>query len=41
MSEEFYERGQQVVLHEDKEYYPGADQIFGKSVEAIVEEEDH
>ena len=41
MSEEYYERGQQVVLHEDKQYYPEAEQIFGKGVEAIVEEEDH
>ena len=41
MSEEYYERGQQVVLHEEKQYYPEAQQIFGKGVEAIVEEEDH
>ena len=39
--EEYYERGQAVVLHEDKQYYPEAEKIFGKGVEAIVEEEDH
>ena len=39
--EEYYERGQAVVLHEDKQYYPEAEKIFGKGVEALVEEEDH
>ena len=33
--------GQQVVLHEDKQYYPDAEQVFGEGVEALVEEEDH
>lgn len=39
--EEFYQRGQEVVLHEDKQYYPEAEKVFGKGVEAMIEEEDH
>ena len=30
----------QVVLHEDKKYYPKALEIYGPDVEAIVQEED-
>jgi U5 small nuclear ribonucleoprotein component len=30
-----------VVLHEDKQYYPEAEKVYGAGVEAIVEEEDH
>lgn len=29
-----------VVLHEDKNYYPSALQVFGPEVETIVQEED-
>ena len=29
-----------VVLHEDKNYYPSAEQVFGPDVEALVQEED-
>eukprot|EP00055_Hartaetosiga_balthica_P000660 m.137158 g.137158 ORF g.137158 m.137158 type:complete len:969 (-) comp11333_c0_seq1:945-3851(-) len=29
-----------IVLHEDKQYYPTAEQVFGKDVEVIVQEED-
>lgn len=29
-----------VILHEDKQYYPTAEQVYGKEVEAMVEEED-
>ncbi|KAF3919503.1 hypothetical protein ABW20_dc0100864 [Dactylellina cionopaga] len=29
-----------VILHEDKQYYPTAEQVYGKDVEALVEEED-
>ncbi|KAL6759260.1 elongation factor EF-Tu-like protein [Haematococcus lacustris] len=29
-----------VVLHEDKKYYPSADEVFGPGVEALVMEED-
>ena len=39
--EEYYKRGHQIVLHEDKQYYPEAEKVFGKGVEALVEEEDH
>jgi len=39
--EEYYARGQEVVLHEDKQFYPEAAEVFGKDVEALVEEEDH
>ena len=34
------EIGQQVVLHEDKKYYPSAEEVFGEDVEALVEDED-
>lgn len=30
----------QVVLHEDKKYYPTADKIYGPGVETLVQEED-
>ncbi|KAJ1981745.1 U5 small nuclear ribonucleoprotein component [Dimargaris verticillata] len=30
----------QIVLHEDKKYYPSAEEVFGADVEALVEEED-
>jgi 116 kDa U5 small nuclear ribonucleoprotein component len=30
----------QVVLHEDKKYYPTAQEIYGPGVETIVQEED-
>ncbi|KAF3920878.1 hypothetical protein ABW21_db0205881 [Orbilia brochopaga] len=29
-----------VILHEDKQYYPTAEQVYGKDVEAMVQEED-
>lgn len=29
-----------VVLHEDKQYYPSASQIYGPDVETLVQEED-
>lgn len=34
------ERGMEVVLHEDKKYYPDAEEVFGPEVETIVQEED-
>lgn len=30
----------QVVLHEDKKYYPTAEEVFGPEVETVVQEED-
>ena len=30
----------QVVLHEDKKYYPTAEEVYGPEVETIVQEED-
>ncbi|KAI8063798.1 P-loop containing nucleoside triphosphate hydrolase protein [Gongronella butleri] len=30
----------QVVLHEDKKYYPSAEEVYGTEVEALVQEED-
>lgn len=30
----------QVVLHEDKKYYPSAEEVYGPDVETIVQEED-
>lgn len=29
-----------VVLHEDKKYYPSADEVYGPGVETLVQEED-
>ena len=29
-----------VVLHEDKKYYPTADEVYGKETETLVMEED-
>ena len=31
---------QQVVLHEDKKYYPTAEETFGEGTETLVMEED-
>ncbi len=31
---------QAVVLHEDKKYYPTAEEIYGAGVEALVQDED-
>ena len=33
-------RGMEVVLHEDKKYYPTHEEVYGPEVETIVEEED-
>lgn len=30
----------QVVLHEDKKYYPTPEEVYGPDVETIVQEED-
>ena len=30
-----------VVLHEDKNYYPDAEEVFGRDVQTLVEDEDH
>lgn len=29
-----------VVLHEDKQYYPSASEVYGPGVETLVQEED-
>ena len=29
-----------VILHEDKQYYPTAEQVYGEDVETLVQEED-
>eukprot|EP00347_Sterkiella_histriomuscorum_P000437 403375864 len=38
--EEYFKSGYQVVLHEDKRYYPEAEKIYGPGVEALVMDED-
>lgn len=38
--EEYFKEGHQIVLHEDKRYYPEAEEVFGKNVEALVMDED-
>jgi U5 small nuclear ribonucleoprotein component len=30
----------QIVLHEDKKYYPTAQEVYGEDVETMVQEED-
>jgi U5 small nuclear ribonucleoprotein component len=30
----------QIVLHEDKKYYPNAEEVYGEDVETLVQEED-
>ena len=32
--------GNQVILHEEKTYYPSASEVYGEDVEAMVQEED-
>ncbi|KAL1919373.1 uncharacterized protein VTP21DRAFT_2066 [Calcarisporiella thermophila] len=32
--------GNQIVLHEDKKYYPTAEEVYGPEVETLVQEED-
>jgi U5 small nuclear ribonucleoprotein component len=32
--------GTSVVLHEDKKYYPGAEEVYGRDTETLVMEED-
>jgi U5 small nuclear ribonucleoprotein component len=29
-----------VILHEDKQYYPSASEVYGEGVETLVQEED-
>lgn len=35
-----YEAQDQIVLHEDKKYYPTAEEVYGKETETLVMEED-
>lgn len=35
-----HEMENQIVLHEDKKYYPSADEIYGRQTETLVMEED-
>lgn len=30
----------QIVLHEEKKYYPSAEEVYGEEVETMVQEED-
>ena len=40
MGEDEYEPQDQIVLHEDKKYYPTAEEVYGKETETLVMEED-
>lgn len=40
VAEEEEEPGMQVVLHEDKKYYPTAEEVYGADVESLVMDED-
>ena len=39
-NEDYFDPARQIVLHEDKQYYPAAEKVFGKDVQALVQEED-
>jgi U5 small nuclear ribonucleoprotein component len=36
----FYKQGNEIVLHEDKQYYTDASKVFGPNVRVLVNEED-
>jgi len=36
----YFDPGREIVLHEDKQYYPTAAKVFGKDVQTLVQEED-
>lgn len=36
----FYKQGNEIVLHEDKQYYTDAEKIYGAGVRVLVMEED-
>ena len=38
--EDDWKAGYQVVLHEDKQYYPDAEKIYGPGVETLIMDED-
>jgi len=38
--EHFYKQGNEIILHEDKQYYTDAEKVFGKGVRILVHEED-
>ena len=40
MEQDEYEPQDQIVLHEDKKYYPTAEEVYGKETETLVMEED-
>lgn len=40
MEADEYEPQDQIVLHEDKKYYPTAEETYGKETETLVMEED-
>jgi len=40
MEEDAEDQSQAIVLHEDKQYYPSALQVYGEEVETLVQEED-
>ena len=40
IGQEDYEPQDQIVLHEDKKYYPTAEEVYGKETETLVMEED-
>ena len=38
--EVFYKQGNEIVLHEDKQYYTDAEKVYGPGVRVLVMEED-
>lgn len=40
LDEEKRKYGMDIVLHEDKKYYPTAEEVFGKDTEVLVQDED-
>lgn len=39
-NELYYREGNEIVLHEDKQYYTDAEKVFGPGVRILVNEED-
>ena len=38
--EHYYTKGNEIVLHEDKQYYTDAEKVYGPDVRVLVMEED-
>lgn len=39
-TELYYKQGNEIILHEDKQYYTDAEKVYGADVRVLVMEED-